>query len=243
MLKAIIIDDEPLARSILMEYLADITSIEIVAECGDGFEGLKAIQLHKPDLVFLDIQMPKITGFEMLELIEEPPAIIFTTAFDQFAIKAFETNAIDYLLKPFDKFRFDKAIEKWMLGLNSNSEKMNDLVFATNPEIQIRVVVKTNQGIKIIPVSDIVYLEAYDDYVKIHTKEAVFVKKNTMGYYEQALGQNDFIRVHRSFLLAINQITRIENPEKDNHVALLNTGAKIPLSRVGYGRLKGKLGL
>jgi two-component system LytT family response regulator len=243
MIKAVIIDDEPLARSIIKEYLSDNVTIDVVAECGDGFEGLKAINHHKPDLVFLDIQMPKITGFEMLELIEEPPAIIFTTAFDEYAIKAFETNAIDYLLKPFDKSRFDKAIEKWINGSKSAPEKWLEPMVIAKPEIQGRVVVKTNQGIKIIQVSDIIYLEAFDDYVKINTKEAVFLKKNTLTYYENALSQNDFIRVHRSYLLAINQITRIENSEKDTHRALLKSGAKIPLSRSGYVKLKGVLGV
>ncbi len=243
MYKALIIDDEPLARSIIIDYLSDNKHIEIVQECGDGFEGLKSINFIKPDLIFLDIQMPKITGFEMLELIDNPPSVIFTTAFDQFAIKAFETNAIDYLLKPFDKNRFDKAIEKWMMGAKTGDENLSDRLLNSNPEEQNRVVVKTNQGIKIIPISEIFYLEAYDDYVKIHTKEGMFLKKKTMSYFENALGQKDFIRVHRSFLLAINQITRIENPDKETHVALLKNGTKIPLSRMGYGKLKGVLGV
>jgi len=247
MIKAIIIDDEPLARSLLSEYLAEYTTIEIVQECGDGFEGLKAINHHHPDLVFLDIQMPKITGFEMLELVDDPPAIIFTTAFDEFAIKAFEANAIDYLLKPFSKERFDKAIQKWQLQHKTGEPKENsvaqDNLSSNRPEERNRVVVKTNAGIKIIPVSEIIYLEAYDDYVKIHTKEGMFVKKKTMSHYETILGDIDFVRVHRSYIIAVNQITRIEQPEKETHVALLKNGIKIPLSRLGYGKLKGVLGV
>jgi two-component system LytT family response regulator len=246
MIKALIIDDEPLARLLIVEYLTNHPTIEIVQECGDGFEGLKAIMQHKPDLVFLDIQMPKITGFEMLELVDNPPSIIFTTAFDEFAIKAFETNAIDYLLKPFSKERFDKAIEKWFVSYNSNLSK--DLepskpLEETNPEERNRIVVKTNHGIKIIPVSEILYFEAYDDYVKIHTKEGIYLKKKTMSHYEKALAEKDFIRVHRSYIIALNQITRIENPEKETHVALLKSGVKIPLSTAGYGKLKSVLGV
>jgi two-component system LytT family response regulator len=248
MIKALIIDDEPLARLLIAEYLTNHPTIEIVQECGDGFEGLKAIMQHKPDLVFLDIQMPKITGFEMLELVDNPPSIIFTTAFDEFAIKAFETNAIDYLLKPFSKERFDKAIEKWFASYNSilsrglepsNSFEEN----AINPEERNRIVVKTNHGIKIIPIGEILYFEAYDDYVKIHTNSGFYLKKKTMSHYEKALGEKDFIRVHRSFIIALNQITRIENPEKETHVALLKNGIKIPLSRAGYGKLKSVLGV
>lgn len=246
MIKAIIIDDEPLARSLITEYLTNHQTIEIVQECGDGFEGLKAIIHHKPDLVFLDIQMPKITGFEMLELVDNPPPIIFTTAFDEFAIKAFETNAIDYLLKPFDKNRFDKAIEKWFANYSNNLSKGMEPTngfLETNPEERNRIVVKTNHGIKIIPIAEILYFEAYDDYVKIHTKEGFYLKKKTMNHYETILAEKDFIRVHRSYIIALNQITRIENPEKESHVALLKNGVKIPLSRVGYGKLKGVLGV
>ena len=249
MIKALIIDDEPLARSIIVEYLQGHKNIEVVQQCGDGFEGVKAIMQHKPDLIFLDIQMPKITGFEMLELVDEPPSVIFTTAFDEFAIKAFETNAIDYLLKPFDKTRFDKAIEKWFAQYSNSFHspikgfEEPAINFEANPEERNRVVVKTNQGIRIIPVSEIMYFEAYDDYVKIHTKEGVYLKKKTLSHYETTLGVKDFIRGHRSFIIALNQITRIENPEKETHVALLKSGVKVPLSRLGYGKLKGVLGV
>jgi len=246
-MKVVIIDDEPLARDLVKEYLQGYNEIELVAECGDGFEGLKAIHAHKPDLIFLDIQMPKISGFEMLELVDDPPCIIFTTAFDEYAIRAFDTNAIDYLLKPFSKERFDKAMQKCLSQITSDDKKLIDYNFKqaeeTRPEEKNRIVVKTNAGIRILPVTELVYLEAYDDYVKIHTKEGMFLKKKTLTYYENTLGSGDFLRVHRSFLLRIDQITRIEQPEKETHVALLKNGVKIPLSRAGYAKLVATLGL
>lgn len=177
MKKVIIIDDEPLARSIVHEYLQQHPQLQLVQECGDGFEGLKAIQQHQPDLIFLDIQMPKITGFEMLELIEQPPAVIFTTAFDEYAIKAFESHAVDYLLKPFNQERFDKAIAKWNEQRASTTEKATrDLLESASlsPSQSQRIVVKNGTKIKIIPVHDVFYLEAADDYVKIHTAEGYF---------------------------------------------------------------------
>ena len=167
MIKTILIDDEPLARSITREYLQSYQDIEIVQECNDGFEGVKAITQHKPDLIFLDIQMPKITGFEMLELLEHSPAVIFTTAFDEYAIKAFEAHAIDYLLKPFSKERFDKALQKWMSQRKQStgpSAILSDEI--RQPEERNRIVVKEGGNIRIIPVQDILYVEAYDDYVK-----------------------------------------------------------------------------
>ena len=247
MINAVIIDDEPLARSIVKEYLQHHKNINVVQECNDGFEGVKAIAQHKPDLVFLDIQMPKITGFEMLELVDAPPAVIFTTAFDEYAIKAFEAHAIDYLLKPFSKERFDKAIEKCLEQMNNNKtkEKTVDLmeVAVKQPEEQTRVVVKNGTNIKIIPVQDINYLEAYDDYVKIFTKDGYSLKKKTMNYFEQTFDPKQFVRVHRSYLVQVSQITRIEAMEKESHIALLKSGAKIPLSKSGYAKLKVVLGL
>jgi two-component system LytT family response regulator len=246
MIKVIIIDDEPLARSLVSEYLSTFPEIEIIKECGDGFDGLKSIQTLQPDLVFLDIQMPKITGFEMLELIENPPHIIFTTAFDAYAMQAFEANAIDYLLKPFSKERFDRAMQKWLTMVKNNQPaetNYSELQLPFRPEEKKRLVVKTNQGIKILPFSEVQYLEAYDDYVKIYTKDGMHLKKKTLSYFEQLLNDGDFIRVHRSFVIAISQITRIEQPEKDYHIVLLKNGQKIPVSRQGYSKLKEAIGL
>jgi two-component system LytT family response regulator len=244
--KVIIIDDEPLARSIVAEYLQDIKDVEIVAECNDGFEGIKAIAQHQPALIFLDIQMPKINGFEMLELLTDTPSVIFTTAFDEYAIKAFETNAIDYLLKPFSKERFDHAIEKWNAKRVANSKgNLQQFIESTvkQPEEKNRIVVKKGSDIRIIPVEEVFYIEAYDDYVKIFLKDSYYLKKKTMNYYEQVLDEASFFRVHRSFIINLNQLTKIEALEKNNYVAILKNDKRIPISRNSYTRLKGILGL
>ena len=244
--KIIIIDDEPLARSIVKEYLEKHPQLEVMQECNDGFEGIKAIQQHQPDLIFLDIQMPKITGFEMLELIEQPPAVIFTTAFDEYAIKAFEAHAVDYLLKPFNQDRFDKAIAKWKEQKPSNPEKTTQELLESaslSPSQRQRIVVKNGSKIKIISVHDLLYLEAADDYVKIYTQEGYFLKNKTMTHFEQLLDDQQFVRSHRSYIVNVQQITRIDPYEKDNHVAILRSGTKVPVSRSGYGKLKEVLGL
>lgn len=245
MITTILIDDEPLARSIVAEYLQSYPEISIAQECNDGFEGLKAIAQHKPDLIFLDIQMPKINGFEMLELIDAPPAVIFTTAFDEYAIKAFEAHAIDYLLKPFSKDRFDKALKKWLQTrhVSANSIPLSATHAIRHPEEKNRIVVKEGSNIRIIPVSEILYMEAYDDYVKIFTSTEMLLKKKTMNFYEQTLNGSHFIRVHRSYIIQLAQITRIEPLERDSHVALLKNGVRIPLSKTGYTKLKLSLGV
>ena len=245
MSKIITIDDEPLARSIVKEYLQKYPELEIVEECNDGFEGFKAIQQHQPDLIFLDIQMPKINGFEMLELLDQSPAVIFTTAFDEYAIKAFEAHAVDYLLKPFSQERFDKAIQKWKeqkVGSQKNTEELLETA-SHSPAQSQRIVVKTGSKIKIIPVHDVFYLEAADDYVKVHTQEGSFLKNKTMSHFEKTLDQQQFVRSHRSYIVNIQQITRIDPYEKDNHVAILKSGAKVPVSRNGYIKLRTVLGL
>ncbi len=246
MQKIIIIDDEPLARGLVQEYLESHKNFEVIAQCGDGFEGVKAITKHKPDLVFLDIQMPKINGFEMLELLDEMPSVIFTTAFDEFAIKAFEANAIDYLLKPFSKERFDVAIEKWRAKRSDVHQKeLAPILENTNkqPEEKNRIVVKNGSDIRIVPVNEIFYIEAYDDYVKIFTKDSYFLKKKTMNYYEEILDPSVFFRTHRSFIINLQQLTRIEPLEKNTYLALLKNGKKIPISRTGYSKLKEVLGI
>jgi two-component system LytT family response regulator len=245
MIKAIIIDDEPLARSVVKEYLQTYPDIEIIQECNDGFEGVKAIAQHQPGLIFLDVQMPKINGFEMLELIEQPPAVIFTTAFDEYAIRAFESQAIDYLLKPFSRERFDKAIRKWM-GTRKDGQAMVEADFTERtraPEESSRVVVKKGSNIVILPMHAIHFIEAFDDYVKIHTQEGFYLKKRTMSNFEKTLDAKMFVRVHRSFLLNVQELTRIEPLEKDNHIALLRNGTKVPLSASGYARLREVLGM
>jgi len=247
MIKAIIIDDEPLARDIIKEYLRSYPFINLVQECGDGFEGVKAIAQNQPDLIFLDVQMPKINGFEMLELLSTAPSVIFTTAFDEYAIKAFEAHAIDYLLKPFSKERFEKAIQKLNMENGelkiSTAPKIEDEPIALSPEQHTRIVVKTGNNIRIIPMHEIEYLQADDDYVKIHTKEGSFLKKKTLSYYEKVMDQTQFVRVHRSYMVQVQQVTRIEPYEKDGHIAILKSGEKIPISKTGYPKLKAILGL
>jgi len=241
-MKAIIIDDEPLARMMVKEYLESYPNITVVEECNDGFEGMKAIQQHQPDLIFLDIQMPKINGFEMLELIDNPPQVIFTTAFEEYAIKAFDAHAADYLLKPFSKERFDKAIQKLQhQRVNSVSAIVETALQSTVPNN--RIVVRDNGKIKIIPVIQVQYLEAADDYVKIITAEGSFLKKKTMQYFDTSLPSQEFIRIHRSYIVNASLITRIDLHEKDSHLALLTTGVRLPVSKAGYAKLKEVLGI
>ena len=243
-LKTILIDDEPLARSILKEYLQFHPEIKVVHECNDGFEGLKAIMQHQPDLIFLDIQMPKINGFEMLELVEAPPKIIFTTAFEAFAIKAFEANAIDYLLKPFSRERFDKSIQK-LTDQQVNQPATEKLLetAAASPAQNQRIVVKVNGKIKIIAIDQVHFIEAADDYVKIYAGDESFLKNKTMTYFEQVLDPSMFIRIHRSYIVSINQVTRIDPYEKETHLALLRSGKKLPVSKTGYAKLRTLLDL
>jgi len=247
MIKAVLVDDEPLARSIVAEYLEDYPQVEVVAECGDGFEGAKAIMQHQPDMVFLDIQMPKINGFEMLEIIDNQPAVIFTTAFDEYAIQAFEQHAVDYLLKPIAKSRFDRAMAKFLDTQQLETGKKNtrnllEKMHHTDGKLE-RVVVKTGAKIKIIPVGSIIHLEADDDYVKIHTEDGVFMKNKTMASFEEQLDPAQFIRVHRSFIVKIDHIARLEPHEKDSYVAILTDGKQVSVSKNGYTRLKQTLGM
>lgn len=241
-MKIILIDDEEPARNLVKTWLAGRQDIKVVAECGNGFEGLKAIQELKPDLVFLDIQMPKITGFEMLELLDEKPNIIFATAYNEYAIKAFEQNAVDYLLKPFSKERFEAALNKAIqrLGKDGAEEKVNALAEYTKEHNHTleRVVVKTGTRINIIPVEKIQYIEAQDDYVMIYTDEGKFLKQNTMKFFEDHLPENDFVRIHRSHIVSINQIHKLELYDKDSYVVVLKNNVKLQVSKGGYSRLK-----
>ncbi|OJW81856.1 MAG: DNA-binding response regulator [Bacteroidetes bacterium 46-16] len=244
MYKAILIDDEPLARQLVRAFLKDYEQVSVLAECSDGFEGFKAIQDHKPDLIFLDIQMPKLNGFEMLELLDEPPAVIFTTAFDEYALKAFEAHAIDYLLKPITKERFDKAMQKWLAQAAANQQPKVEALLQNNiyDGYQHRIVVKDNGLIRIIPEQDIHYIEANDDYIKIVTKNGSYLKKSTLSHVEQSLDPQQFVRVHRSYLVPVGQLLRIEPYEKESHVALLQCGAKVTVSKSGMAKLKTLLG-
>lgn len=240
MAKTILIDDEPLARGLIRSFLQSHPEVEIVAECGDGFEGFKAITEHNPDFIFLDVQMPRLTGFEMLELLDTPPPVIFTTAYDEYAVRAFEAQAVDYLMKPIVRERFDRAVKK-VLAIESGSSAPNAAALAEEAAgagYQHRIVVKDAGAIRIIPASDILYLEADDDYVRIFTPSQKFLKKATLTRLERSLDPQQFVRVHRSYIIPVGSVARIEPYEKDSHLAILRSGARVPVSKAGLARLK-----
>lgn len=245
-IKALIIEDEAPARELIRFMLSDHPEIVIIGECGDGFCGAREIKEKHPDLIFLDIQMPKLTGFELLEVIDEKPEVIFTTAFDQYAIRAFEMNAVDYLLKPFSKERFDDALAKAVNRLeketpaHDNVEKL--IAAASEAEGYLtRIVFRKGAGIKIIPLNNVSYFAAEDDYVMIYYNEGKALKPKTMKYYEDHLPPTLFMRVHRSYIVNVEHINRLEPYSKDNYVAVLKSGEKIPVSRAGYKMLREKL--
>jgi two-component system LytT family response regulator len=241
-MKAIIIEDEEPARDLLKRYLEPFNDIEVIGEYIDGFEGAKAINRLKPDLVFLDIQLPRLTGIEILELLDYAPIIIFTTAYDEYAIKAFEKNAVDYLMKPFSKERFAQAIERVKSRITSKRpDEQNTQQLAENLTTDSclnRIVVKTPKAMVVIPVDDILYLEAQDDYVMIHTSDARHIKKQTMKYFEERLNSEQFVRIHRSFIANISHINKLEPYSKDSYIAVLKNGVKLMVSNTGYKSLK-----
>ena len=242
-IKVLIIDDEHLARELLKNYLSKDHRLELVGECSNGFEGVLSIQELKPDLVFLDIQMPKITGFEMLELLTDPPVIIFSTAYEEFAIRAFEANAVDYLLKPYPLERVQVAVEKALKSMQSgkgNTEELEQLSQAHEEHCGLisRIVVKSGAKIRIIPVESIDYLESEDDFVMIYCKEGHFLKQKTMKYFENHLDPNKFIRIHRSCMVNSSQIAEIQQYGKESWMLVTKQGAKLKISKSGYTALK-----
>ena len=243
MYKVIIIDDEPLAADLVQEYLSEDRDFDIVDRCLDGFAGLKAIQEKKPDLVFLDVQMPRLTGFEMLELVEDKPAIIFTTAFDEFAFKAFEASALDYLLKPFSEERFEQAIKKFKESPKALKEAAERIPLGESSSHFERLVIKDGSRIRIIPYDRLQRMEADGDYVQIYSEQGHFAKKQTLSFYEKLLPETSFLRVHRSHIVNVSQIDRIDPYGKNDHIALLKDGNRIPISRKGFSHLKDVLGL
>ena len=245
-IRTVLVEDETPARELLKHYLKDYPDVEVIAECADGFSGLKTITELKPDLVFLDIQMPRLTGFEMIEVMTEKPAIIFTTAYDQFAIKAFEMNALDYLLKPFPQERLKNAMKKVIdkLGKSEAEEKPAQQLIEKLPQPSSplnRVVTRKGNAINIIPVEQIRFVQAEDDYVMIYHIEGKSLKQQTMKYYEDNLPKDDFVRIHRSYIVKVAEIKKLEPYTKDNYVAVLNGGEKLPVSRTGYRLLKEEL--
>jgi two-component system LytT family response regulator len=240
----IIVDDEELARKLLREYLTSSRDVEILAECANGFEAVKAISEYKPQLVFLDVQMPKLDGFEVLELIDRDVAVIFVTAFDQYAMKAFDAHAVDYLLKPFSQERFEKALERARQRLGEKMPPAPELVHAARPPDQHaeRIVVKDGTRVHIIPVDKLDYAEAQDDYVALHSQGKSFLKQQTISGLEAALDPQRFVRIHRSIIVNLERVAKIEPYAKDSRIAVLSDGTQLQVSRAGYDRLKTLLG-
>lgn len=243
-LRTIIVEDEELARNLMKSFLSEIDTIELIAECENGFEGVKNINELKPDLVFLDIQMPKITGFEMLELLEHKPQIIFATAYDQFALKAFDFNAADYLLKPYSKDRLKEAVAKVLARIKKDG-KESDVAKKVSEfpreEYLDRVVVKDRYKIHIAPVEAVRYIESMDDYVMIYTTEGRWMKQKTMKYFEAALDPKNFVRIHRSYIVKVDEIAEIQQYEKESYIVILHDKTKLKVSKTGYKNLKGIL--
>ena len=247
-LKAVIVDDEELARAYLREMLRAHPEIEIAAECANGFEAVKAIHETQPDLVFLDIQMPKLDGFEVLELVEGgprgAPAVIFVTAYDQYAMRAFDAHAVDYLLKPFATERFERALEraKSRLGQKEREAPAADLsslsAAARGPgERPERIVVRDGARVHVIPLEKLDYAEAQDDYVALHSGGKTYLKQQPIAQLEAQLDPSAFVRIHRSTLVNLERIVRIEPYGKESRLAILNDGTRLPVSRTGYARL------
>ncbi len=240
---AVIVDDEELARQVLREYLRSIPDIDVCGECANGFEAVKTITERKPDLVFLDVQMPKLDGFEVLELIGGEIAVIFTTAYDTYAMRAFDAHAVDYLLKPFRLDRFQTAVERARQRIGTPSSAPPDLAAAARGPAQYasRLVVKDGTRVHVIPVARLDYAEAQDDYVSLHTEGKSYLKQQTISTLESALDPQQFIRIHRSYIVNLSRVARIEPFGKESRLAILTDGARLPVSRAGYERLKSLL--
>lgn len=245
-MRIIIVDDEMLARAVVREYLEEHADVEIVAECANGFEAVKAITELSPDLVFLDIQMPKLDGFEVAELAGAKTRYIFATAFDQYAIKAFEFHALDYLLKPFSQQRFDQALAhaRGAAGKGGADAAVGDMVRAAvgrNKPLG-RVLIRDGAKVHVIGCDKIDYVEAEDDYVRVHSEGKSYLKNQRMAELEGQLDGERFLRIHRSYIVNIGCVARIEQASKDSHVAILNDGARLPVSRNGYQKIRAAMG-
>jgi len=248
-IRAVIVDDEELARQLLREYSQEAGGVEVIAECANGFEAVKAITEEKPDLVFLDVQMPKLDGFEVLELIDPTIAVIFVTAYDQYAMRAFDANAVDYLLKPFSASRFRQALDRVrqrLASADSVAPKISpsELSAAARPPEQRpeRIVVKDGTKVHIIPIEKLDYVEAQDDYIALRSEKKNYLKQQTISSIEAQLDPRRFVRIHRSYIVNLERIARIEPYTKDSRVAVLTDGSQLPVSRSGHVRLKELLG-
>jgi two-component system LytT family response regulator len=243
-IRAVIVDDEDLARQVLCEMLAGHPEIEIAAQCANGFEAVKMVVELKPELLFLDIQMPKLNGFEVLELVGTDHATIFVTAFDEFALRAFDIHAVDYLLKPFSAERFETALRRAKERLGTATGQAlpppAELAASARPPAQYleRVVVKDGTRVSIIPVSKLDYAEAQDDYVALNSGGKLHLKQQTISSLEAALNPALFLRIHRSYLVNLEKVAKIEPYSKDSYVVILADGVQLPVSRTGYARLR-----
>jgi two-component system, LytTR family, response regulator len=242
-MRVMIVDDEELARKLVREMLATHAEMEVIAECANGFEAVKAAAQAKPDLMFLDVQMPKLDGFEVLELIGADVRTIFVTAYDQYALRAFDVHAVDYLLKPFSKERFDAALELAKSRLGEPSPAPVELAAAARPQRYLeRVVVKDGARVHIIPVAKLDYAEAQDDYVSLVAQGKAHLKQQTIASLEESLDPRQFIRIHRSYIVNLDRVVKMEPYTKDSKVAILSDGKQLPVSRAGYQRLTALLG-
>jgi len=244
-LRVAIVDDEDLARAVVREYLAGIAEVEIVAECANGFEAVKAVSELQPDLLILDVQMPKLNGFEVLELVGRDVAVVFVTAYDQYAIRAFEVHAVDYLLKPFSAERLSAAIERVRERLGRGEAlPVRQLAAEGQPaqEHARRVLVRDGPRVHVLPVEKIDYVQAQDDYVCFRCEGKEYLKEQTLGEVERQLDPARFVRIHRSFLLNLDRLARVETGERENRIAILTDGRRLPISRSGHTRLSALLG-
>ena len=240
----LIVDDEAPARAIVREYLTDYPQFVVAAECANGYEAVKAVGEHRPDLIFLDIQMPKLDGFEVLDLLETKPQVVFVTAYDEYAIRAFEVHAIDYLLKPFTAARFAEVVAHAEAMVRRREGDSGESVTSATSSIRKplqRIAFRDGATIDVVPVQRIDYIEAQDDYVHVWSRGQRHVKQQTLGELEALLDATRFIRVHRSYIVNLESLARVEPYAKDSRVALLKDGTRIPVSRAGYERLKGLL--
>lgn len=245
-MKALIVDDEDLARAVVREHLAAHPDMEVAAECANGFEALKAAAQHQPDLVFLDVQMPKLDGFEVLELLEaegKRPAVVFVTAYDQHAMRAFEAHAVDYLLKPFSRERFDAALAK-ARALHAAQPAPPAPAAATLAAAARqgrpleRIVVKDGPKVSVVHLERLDWVQAQDDYVLLRTEGRSLLKQQTLASLESQLDPARFIRIHRSYILNLDRLVRIEQDTKEHRDAVLRDGTRLPVSRAGYQRLR-----
>ena len=239
-LRIVIVDDEPLARAVVREYAAADPEIEIVADCANGFEAVKAVADLTPDLVLLDVQMPKLDGFEVLELLGKDQAVVFVTAYDQYALRAFEVHAIDYLLKPFSVERFQEAIGRARERIRARTAiPVDEILRDAKPRTghAERVLIRDGANVHVLPVDKIDYVEAQDDYVAFRTEGKQLLKDQTLASVEATLDPARFVRIHRSFILNIDRISKVELYAKDSRMAILRDGTRLPVSRAGYARL------